>query len=330
MKADDKVIDKIRKLLALATSPNEHEAASAAAKAQDLMQEYDLSVESVSVKVDPRTGGITETDRIVLRAFGKPGGWKVRLFETIAKTSDCWITTSQWHWDGKQYSRDDTAVLIGRPLDIQLAHYLFDYLVTTLERLQKEYGDSRWADLREYAKQWGMSTHDAERDYKAMGKHPLRSKDSWIKGAVLSVVQTLEREKYERDHLGEDQWGLVVSKEGEKEAFVQWQRDVKEAERAGLTVDEVRSQREARRAAFRAQAPVPYVAPVETTRERKAREAREAKDQKAWEAQCRRDEKRRQAAAMRELLRTDLDAYQQGRATGATIATRRGVGTGQQ
>jgi hypothetical protein len=277
------------------------------------MQEHDLSAEALSVKVDPRTGGITETDRITLRQRGKPGGWKVRLFEAVAKTSDCWVTISEWQWSNGQFSRDETAVLIGRPRDIEMAHYLFDYLTRELTRLQKEYGDARWVELREYAKRHGMTTHAAETDFSAMGRHPLRSKDSWIKGAVLSVVRGLERAKYDRDHTDAGS-GLVVSKEGEKEAFVRWQRDVREADREGLTVDEVRSRREAREAAFRAQAPAPYVAKKET-----------AKDRRANEAYWRKQDRMAATAARREAARTDITAYMAGMETGATIAPRPGI-----
>lgn len=42
-----KIIDKIRKLLRLAHSSNEHEAAAAAAKAQELLSEYNLSLDSM-------------------------------------------------------------------------------------------------------------------------------------------------------------------------------------------------------------------------------------------------------------------------------------------
>ena len=42
-----KVLDKIRKLLALATSQNENEAAAAAEKAQALIAEYNLTAQDL-------------------------------------------------------------------------------------------------------------------------------------------------------------------------------------------------------------------------------------------------------------------------------------------
>jgi len=42
------IIRKVEKLLALGTSSNEHEAASAVAKAQDLMEAYGLAMEQVT------------------------------------------------------------------------------------------------------------------------------------------------------------------------------------------------------------------------------------------------------------------------------------------
>ena len=43
----ERIIEKVRKLLALSQSDNEHEAAAAAAKAQALLSEYNLSMSDV-------------------------------------------------------------------------------------------------------------------------------------------------------------------------------------------------------------------------------------------------------------------------------------------
>ena len=41
------IVDRIAKLLALANSPNEHEAAAAATKAQELLLEHNLYLEDI-------------------------------------------------------------------------------------------------------------------------------------------------------------------------------------------------------------------------------------------------------------------------------------------
>src|SRR5579884_2145941 len=50
---DETIIEKIQKLLALSTSSNEHEAALALAKAQNMLLQYNLSLEEVSAKQKP-------------------------------------------------------------------------------------------------------------------------------------------------------------------------------------------------------------------------------------------------------------------------------------
>ena len=47
MVEDEKVLEKIRRLFELAKSSNEHESAAAAAKAQELLQKYNLSISQI-------------------------------------------------------------------------------------------------------------------------------------------------------------------------------------------------------------------------------------------------------------------------------------------
>jgi ElaB/YqjD/DUF883 family membrane-anchored ribosome-binding protein len=44
------IVDRIAKLLALATSSNEHEAAAAAAKAQEILTEHNLRLEDIKTE----------------------------------------------------------------------------------------------------------------------------------------------------------------------------------------------------------------------------------------------------------------------------------------
>lgn len=209
MAVNEAIIDKIAKLLALAgNNPNEHEAALAASKAQAMMQEYDLAMGDVeSFKVDKRTGGVVEADRVTLRKKGKPGGWKVALFNAVGKTSDCWVyanDASRWY--------DGQGRFIGRKIDVEMAGYVFEFLVRELERLQDEYGKTRWAELKQFAKRHEMSTHEAEREFSAMRRHPLKAKQSWIEGAAEQVISNLHKAKRERDN-NPDANALVVNKD---------------------------------------------------------------------------------------------------------------------
>ena len=66
----EKLFDKIRKLMALSHSPNEHEAALAAARAREILDKYDLSLTEVEMsgeeiiehRVDTGTRGASPLD----------------------------------------------------------------------------------------------------------------------------------------------------------------------------------------------------------------------------------------------------------------------------
>ena len=57
-----RIIDKIRKLLRLSRSSNEHEAAAAAAKAQELLSEYNLSLDSMITEESASEASSTHRD----------------------------------------------------------------------------------------------------------------------------------------------------------------------------------------------------------------------------------------------------------------------------
>ena len=298
MAVEPKVIDRIRKLLALAgNNPNEHEAALAASRAQELMLEHDLTMASVSTKMDARTTGIERTERKVLRQKGKPGGWKVALFNCVGSTSDCWVYASE----GSKYY-DATGYLIGRSSDVEMAHYLFDFLVAEMERLQQEFGKTRWAELREYAKHHGISTHDAERDFSSMGRHPLKAKDSWIKGAAETVISTLHSEHYNRRNRNEATSALAINKEAairdwwaQQRGYADYAAYTEATKSAGSMTIDKRTPAQKRRDAER--------------------------DEKAWKRQSAKEARER----ARRMANLDVEAYSAGREAGKSIAVRRGV-----
>lgn len=77
--------EKIKKLLALSKSPNEHEAQSALAKAQQLMAEHKISMAEVEDKekrkANEHSAGITYSTR--------RDPWVLRLSKVISKNYCC-------------------------------------------------------------------------------------------------------------------------------------------------------------------------------------------------------------------------------------------------
>ncbi len=77
----DKIVDRIRKLLALATSPNAAEAASALAHAQRLMAEHQLSQHDLDVAEIEMHG----CDDSAMSRARRPPVWEIMLANTVAE-----------------------------------------------------------------------------------------------------------------------------------------------------------------------------------------------------------------------------------------------------
>jgi len=128
------VLDKVRKLLQLATSDNANEAAAAMAKAQSLIEQHRLSVAELEVS----GSGVQETERsdfvLVLNGTRLPI-WQMRLIITLVKANGCdtWAhrTTNE---TGKIVTEQR---VIGRESDVAAVKYLFSYSVSELGRLAR-------------------------------------------------------------------------------------------------------------------------------------------------------------------------------------------------
>lgn len=127
-----KVKAKIRKLLALARSSNRHEAASAIAKAEKLMQEHDLSDEDASPDRLPE--GLHE---VSLGSDGFMSPWKFVLVSNVARRRSC--EAVGLHLSGRRKVR-----IVGRREDAERAAEEFGILCERIE----EAVESERKDLR--------------------------------------------------------------------------------------------------------------------------------------------------------------------------------------
>lgn len=124
----EKIIERVRKLLALAaegSGASEHEAATAAAKAQELLLRHNLNaahLEEVRDAVDNKI--IDDHDSYSM-------GWRSSLIFAIANSTGC--RAVQWtdyrHSFGKKFH------IFGEPANIEVATYLYSYLTRELMRL---------------------------------------------------------------------------------------------------------------------------------------------------------------------------------------------------
>src|SRR5450755_3287434 len=96
--------DRIRKLLALADSPNEYEAAAAAEKAQELMLRHGIELATVAarthqpLKVDEHvvSGKVDPWRRILASAVARSAGGRGRVAPRLARTSQLGQAAVLW------------------------------------------------------------------------------------------------------------------------------------------------------------------------------------------------------------------------------------------
>lgn len=128
---------RVRKLLALATSPNPHEAALAAARAQALIEAHRLQA-----WLDAERREQEDPDPIV-DAQGEPlevgrriRKWKVVLASTLAEANGCIAYT-------RDRGREQAIVLVGRARDRAAVVELWGWLVRRVEWLSATHGTGR-------------------------------------------------------------------------------------------------------------------------------------------------------------------------------------------
>jgi len=159
-----RVIEKVRKLLALSTSSNQHEAALAAAHAQRLLAEHNLTMSELEVREEGAGEVILEVAKTVPK-------WLSALFATVANGFDCFpIVTSTESCSRLRF--------IGVGEDPAVACCTLQYLMQELRRLATTY-------LRaSEAAQGRLSASDRQ-----------RVRSSYLLGGVQGVRQALAAQK---------------------------------------------------------------------------------------------------------------------------------------
>lgn len=126
----DKIIDRIRKLLALSESNNEHEAAAAAAQAADLMVKHEIEAAALTTPDNEPEDPTQET----LDSSGRRVSWKGSLAHAISLSAGC-----------RSYSASSRGgcktQIVGPPSKLATVRYLYQYLTAEIDRLaNKAYG----------------------------------------------------------------------------------------------------------------------------------------------------------------------------------------------
>jgi hypothetical protein len=128
----EKLIEKIQKLLRLSTSPNEHEAALAAEMAQELLAQYNLTMDDV--KDNYNQDFVVDSDEVT---ESRP--WRRSLGSMVAKLyfSQYFFTYRKTRTDQRKcgYIRDDIHNFVGAPHNVAVAKMMFVYLCSVVQNL---------------------------------------------------------------------------------------------------------------------------------------------------------------------------------------------------
>jgi hypothetical protein len=156
------VIEKIKKLLALAHSSNEHEAALAAGHAQRLLAEHNLAMADIEAAHRPDKADSIETT--VSKSLPK---WLRHLSAGVSGAFDC---------QAIHHPASGKMTFIGVGADVQVAVYTFAYLDRTVRKLCSSY-------MKRYA------TDTIANRHREMMRH------SYYLGAVSTITTRLREQK---------------------------------------------------------------------------------------------------------------------------------------
>jgi hypothetical protein len=118
------IVNKIKKLLALSTSSNEHEAALASQRANELLIKHNLSLTEIQGADDIVEFETTPVSRIP--------SWKEILFSNIADYYFCRLFRTT------EKNNKHAFLLIGKQTNIEIAKQMFEYLAATIDKMAKK------------------------------------------------------------------------------------------------------------------------------------------------------------------------------------------------
>lgn len=160
MSDNAKIMDKIKKCLALSTSANEHEAASALRQARKLMEAYGITGEDVQAAE-------AEERRAKAGAKTQPANWEAMLAVKIGDVFGCQVIFSG-HW-----SRKGEWCFIGCGSAPEISQYAFAVLHRQAKRAREEY-------IKAQLKRCKAATKTRRADLFS---------DGWVRAVVCTIVR---------------------------------------------------------------------------------------------------------------------------------------------
>lgn len=136
-----KLIERVKKLLAMANDVGSpEEAVIAARRARSMMDKYDIDQQEVEQFSNKSKFGQVQNDK----AYKYTPQWMQFLSHTVARWNDCQATLTRegasWNSAGQLYSENNTITFRGLEADAIMAKCMFEYLRDIVIRLAKQQG----------------------------------------------------------------------------------------------------------------------------------------------------------------------------------------------
>lgn len=144
---DEQLIAKIKKLMALGTSSNEHEAKRATEKAQELLVKHNLTLQ----QVDGLAKEYKKTPVDTILRYKKEHSYVLDILEKFffvkASFGKSWNEKAS-EGNRRRNCYDTHINLIGTPANVEVAHYVYAFLVHTFKELWKAHQKETKKDIR--------------------------------------------------------------------------------------------------------------------------------------------------------------------------------------
>lgn len=166
----DNIIEKVRKLLEIATHPatNVNEAATAATRAQELLFKHKLSLADIELESGEKTEEVSRD--AVDQEGSRHSEWRNTVMSGLAHGLFCRSILSYGrNADGERVAR---TILVGKPSDIQTLKYLYGYCCNEINRLCSEQASGRGT----------------------------RYANSFRLGAAMAIYQAMQAKRKEQEH----------------------------------------------------------------------------------------------------------------------------------
>lgn len=199
------ILTRIQKLLALSQSPNEHEAAAASAKAQDLLFKYNLSIFDVDASGQRSVGERYGRRTVLLGKKRDVLNWRRDLLRSLARLNFCRtvdVIGAEW------------TNLIGEEHNATVVLNLYDYLFATIERLSAEGWE---ATKRENGGKAPIVWSEVVHNY--VSQHAKNYRSSFSHGAVHAVIDRLNSQRKDSEAASDSSALVVISEQELNEAI---------------------------------------------------------------------------------------------------------------